>query len=142
LTTNKIKQYKLDEQFGFILRQVNQRHTTLFSEMINEKLTPTQFSVLAKLYELKACSQNMLGRYTAMDAATVKGVIDRLRRKELVHSIPDTNDKRRVLVELTVSGKQVAEEAILIAADITHLSLQPLTNAERETFMTLLKKLR
>ena len=43
-----------------------------------EDLTPTQWAALAKLRELGDCSQNHLGRLTAMDAATIKEVVDRL----------------------------------------------------------------
>jgi MarR family transcriptional regulator, lower aerobic nicotinate degradation pathway regulator len=70
--------YILDEQIGFILRQVWQRHATIFAKEIGINLTPTQWAALAKLTETGPCSQNQLGRLTAMDVATIKGVIDRL----------------------------------------------------------------
>lgn len=141
-TTESIQNYRLEEQVGFILRQVNQRHTNLFVEMINDSLTTTQFSALAKLYEIKACSQNMLGRHTAMDAATIKGVIDRLKRKELVCLKADTTDRRRLLVTLTDKGKAVASEAIKAAINITKESLSPLSNSEQVTFLDLLSRLK
>jgi DNA-binding MarR family transcriptional regulator len=62
--------YILDEQIGFILRQVWQRHATIFSREIGINLTPTQWAALAKLTETGPCSQNQLGRLTAMDVAT------------------------------------------------------------------------
>src|ERR1700722_10722267 len=70
--------YVLDEQVGFALRQAQQRHTTIFAAKMIEDLTPTQWAALAKLREVGDCSQNHLGRLTAMDAATIKGVVDRL----------------------------------------------------------------
>jgi DNA-binding MarR family transcriptional regulator len=57
---------------GFLLRQVNQRHTGLFASLIGDETTPTQWAVLARLMEAGASSQNALGRQTAMDAATVR----------------------------------------------------------------------
>ena len=41
--------YVLDEQIGFILRQVWQRHATIFARDIGINLTPTQWAALAKL---------------------------------------------------------------------------------------------
>ena len=41
--------YILDEQIGFILRQVSQRHATIFAREIGINLTPTQWAALAKL---------------------------------------------------------------------------------------------
>src|ERR1700685_364195 len=71
-------QYILERQVGFILRQVSQRHAAIFAASIGDDLTPTQWATLAKLLERGPCSQNLLGRQTAMDAATIKGVVDRL----------------------------------------------------------------
>ena len=62
--------YILERQVGFILRQVSQRHTSIFAAKIGDDLTPTQWATLAKLLERGPCSQNLLGRQTAMDAAT------------------------------------------------------------------------
>ena len=39
--------YRLDDQIGFILRQVSQRHTGIFSERMLDGVTPTQWAVLA-----------------------------------------------------------------------------------------------
>ena len=59
--------YVLEEQIGFILRQVWQRHAAIFAREIGINLTPTQWAALAKLTETGPCSQNQLGRLTAMD---------------------------------------------------------------------------
>ncbi len=80
--------YILDEQIGFILRQVWQRHATIFAREIGINLTPTQWAALAKLTETGPCSQNLLGRLTAMDVATIKGVIDRLTARGLDRDQP------------------------------------------------------
>src|SRR5215212_10562627 len=81
--------YILDEQIGFILRQVWQRHAMIFARDIGINLTPTQWAALAKLQETGPCSQNLLGRLTAMDVATIKGVIDRLSARGLTETSPD-----------------------------------------------------
>src|SRR5205823_14874284 len=93
--------YILDEQIGFILRQVSQRHAVIFARDIGIDLTPTQWAALAKLQETGRCSQNQLGRLTAMDVATIKGVIDRLTARGLTETSSDPEDGRRLLVSLT-----------------------------------------
>ncbi len=85
--------YILDEQIGFILRQVWQRHATIFARDIGINLTPTQWAALAKLTETGPCSQNQLGRLTAMDVATIKGVIDRLTARGLTETSPDPDGR-------------------------------------------------
>ena len=49
--------YILDEQIGFILRQVWQRHAAIFARDIGINLTPTQWAALAELDETGTCSQ-------------------------------------------------------------------------------------
>lgn len=134
--------YVLDEQVGFILRQVWQRHSSIFSRDIGTNLTPTQWAALSKLAETGPCSQNQLGRLTAMDVATIKGVIDRLTARGLTETSQDPEDGRRLLVSLTRAGQQLAERLAPNALAITRETLAPLDAKERETLMALLNKLR
>jgi MarR family transcriptional regulator, lower aerobic nicotinate degradation pathway regulator len=134
--------YVLEEQVGFILRQVSQRHATIFAREIGISLTPTQWAALVKLTETGPCSQNQLGRLTAMDVATIKGVIDRLTARGLTETCADPKDARRLLVSLTRAGQQMAEKAAPNALAITRETLAPLDARERETLLMLLSKLR
>jgi len=134
--------YLLDEQIGFILRQVWQRHAAIFARDIGINLTPTQWAALAKLNETGPCSQNQLGRLTAMDVATIKGVIYRLTTRGLTETSPDPEDGRRLLVSLTRAGLQLAEKAAPSALAISKQTLAPLDAKERETLVALLNKLR
>jgi len=134
--------YILDEQIGFILRQVWQRHAAIFARDIGINLTPTQWAALAKLAETGPCSQNLLGRLTAMDVATIKGVIDRLCAQGLTETSPDPEDGRRLLVSLTRTGQQLADKAAPNALAISRETLAPLDAKERELLVTLLNKLR
>jgi DNA-binding MarR family transcriptional regulator len=137
-----VSQYRLDDQAGFILRQVAQRHAVIFASGIGSDLTPTQWAALTKLAEVGPLSQNLLGRQTAMDAATIKGVVDRLTRRGLTATQPDTEDGRRLLVTLTADGSDLVQRLTPNAARITEDTLAPLTEAEREVLLGLLRRLR
>ena len=133
--------YVLDEQIGFILRQVSQRHAVIFARDIGADLTPTQWAALAKLAETGPCSQNQLGRLTAMDVATIKGVIDRLTARGLTETSSDPADGRRLRVNLTRSGQQLAERLAANALAVSRETLAPLDSRDRETLVALLTKL-
>jgi MarR family transcriptional regulator, lower aerobic nicotinate degradation pathway regulator len=133
--------YVLDAQVGFVLRQAQQRHTTIFASLMIEGLTPTQWAALAKLKEIGPSSQNLLGRLTAMDAATIKGVIDRLTKRGFTRTNPDPADGRRLLVALTEQGGALYERARPIAARITEETLAPLDERERAELFALLARL-
>jgi DNA-binding MarR family transcriptional regulator len=134
--------YVLDEQIGFILRQVSQRHAMIFARDIGADLTSTQWAALSKLAETGPCSQNQLGRLTAMDVATIKGVIDRLTARGLTETSADPLDGRRLRVSLTRAGQQLAEKVAANALAISRETLSPLDARERELFVTMLEKLR
>ena len=133
--------YVLDEQIGYILRLASQRHAVIFQQHSVFDLTPTQFAVLVRLLDTGACSQNELGRRTAMDVATIKGVVDRLRAKGLVQLRPDPTDKRRTLI--SISGAHEELKATLHAAghEISRKTLKPLTATEQKSLLSLLAKL-
>lgn len=133
--------YVLEEQIGFIMRQVSQRHATIFAERI-ASVTPTQWAALSKLQETGPCSQNQLGRLTAMDVATIKGVIDRLTARGLTETGPDPQDARRLLVTLTKAGQALVEKETPNANAISEATLAPLAPRDREILLELLTKLR
>lgn len=133
--------YRLDEQVGFLMRVASQRHTALFTARMIEGLTPPQFATLAKLREIGPCSQNHLGRLVHLDAATIKGVVDRLQARALLVIADDPLDRRRRAVDLSARGREVTDAAILVARDISAATLEPLTPPEREQAVRLLRKL-
>jgi MarR family transcriptional regulator, lower aerobic nicotinate degradation pathway regulator len=132
--------YVLDDQVGFLMRVAMQRHTAIFTARMLEGLTQTQFAALAKLHEVGPCSQNHLGRLIYLDAATIKGVVDRLSARGLVTALADTKDRRRRAVALSERGREVTEAAIAAAAGITAATLAPLTADEQRELTRLLNK--
>ena len=133
--------YLLDEQVGFLMRVAMQRHTAVFTSRMIEGLTQTQFAALAKLHEVGPCSQNHLGRLICLDAATIKGVVDRLSARGFVTALADPDDRRRRAVALTERGRDVTERAMKVAAEITAATLAPLSAEEQRAVARLLKKL-
>jgi len=133
--------YVLDDQSGFLMRVAMQRHTSIFTSRMVEGLTQTQFAALAKLYEVGPCSQNYLGRLIYLDAATIKGVVDRLHLRGFVTALNDPKDRRRRAVALTERGRTVTEAATTVASKITAATLGPLTADEQRQITKLLRKL-
>ena len=133
--------YRLDEQVGFVLRKVSQRHAALFSGLIGDDTTPMQWAVIAKLAERGPLSQNLLGREAAMDAATVKGVVDRLTKRRIVTASADPKDQRLLIVRLTAAGERLAVHLQPSAHNITQATLAPLEATERAQLLALLSKL-
>jgi DNA-binding MarR family transcriptional regulator len=134
--------YVLEDQVGHLLRRAHQRHGSIFQEVIGHAhLTPLQFAALVKLGEAGELSQNHLGRLTAMDAATMQGVIKRLIVRRLIERRPDPLDRRRLLLRLTAAGETLTDTALLFGPEISARTLAPLTATERSVFLALLRRL-
>lgn len=133
--------YRLDDQIGYLLRLANQRHTTIFQEHTLQNLTPTQFSVMVRLEAEGKSSQNRLGRLAAMDVATIKGVVDRLRERGPAVSEPDPDDRRRSVISLTDEGRALLARMRPVGLAISEQTLAPLNPAERRTLLRLIAKL-
>ncbi|MDZ4087372.1 MAG: MarR family transcriptional regulator [Tabrizicola sp.] len=134
------KSYRLDDQIGYVLRRVTQRHLAIFAAAIPE-VTTTQFAVLARLVEIGPQSQNHLGRETAMDAATIKGVVDRLAKLGLVATNSDPADRRRLTVSLTEAGERLFADRRPTALSVSAETVAPLTPDEARLLKELLLRL-
>jgi MarR family transcriptional regulator, lower aerobic nicotinate degradation pathway regulator len=134
------EEYRLDDQIGYVLRRVTQRHLSIFAAAIPE-VTTTQFAVLARLTETGPLSQNQLGRATAMDAATIKGVVDRLARLGLVATTADPADRRRLTVTLTEAGVALFASRTDTALTVSRETLAPLSPTEQKNLSALLARL-
>ena len=133
--------YVVDEQVGFLMRVAMQRHTAIFMSRMIAGLTQMQFAALAKLHQVGPCSQNQLGRLIYLDAATTKGVVDRLGARRLITALPDPHDRRRRAIALTKLGRSVAAKATRVARRITRETLVPLSAMEQRIVLRLLRKL-
>lgn len=134
------ERYSLDDQIGYVLRRVTQRHLAIFAAAIPE-VTTTQFAVLARLAEIGPQSQNHLGRATAMDAATIKGVVDRLAKLGYVTTSADPADRRRLTVSMTRAGEELFRSRVGTALRVTADTVAPLSPDEARTLMALLLRL-
>jgi DNA-binding MarR family transcriptional regulator len=141
-TDGESGRYVLEAQIGYLLRRSHQRATSIFTANLADlQLTPTQLAALAKIRDQGEVSQNLLGRLTAMDPATMQGVIKRLGDRGLITRAADATDRRRTLLALTPAGEQLLDRAVSRGIRTSEETLAPLTARERETFLRLLEKL-
>lgn len=134
--------FQLDEQIAHLLRRAHQRASSLFQgQLAQYELTPAQYFALTRLREKRRLSQNQLGRETAMDPATIQGVVQRLAARGFIDRKPDPLDRRRMVLELTDSGRKLSEGLIEAASRVNHEVLSPLQKEEQDAFIRLLGKL-
>ena len=135
--------YVVEDQVGHLLRRAHQRATAIFLAELGEKfaVTPTQYAALVKLHDLGEISQNRLGRLTAMDPATIQGVIKRLEERRLIERSGDPQDRRRTTLRLSAAGEELVVAMIASGIRVSEATLAPLDAAERERLLALLRRL-
>ena len=137
-----VTDYILEDQIGHLLRRAHQRASAIFmARFAALQLTPTQYAALVKIRDEGEVSQNRLGRLTAMDPATMKGVIERLERRGLIVSKADPGDRRRTLWRLTQEGCGLIGRALTAGVATSAETLAPLSPKEQKAFLALLARL-
>lgn len=134
--------YRLEDQAGFKLRKAHQRASEVFAAVMTEfDVTPPQFAALSKLYDTGGATQAELGRMTAMDPATISGLVNRLKRRGLADQSVDPADARAVRVKLTAKGRALSLEMRGRGDAVSEAILAPLPAADRARFLAILDRL-
>src|SRR5438067_9977733 len=82
-----------------------------------------------------------MGAWAELSSGAMTNRIDRLEQAGLVKRIPDPNDRRGVLVELTDKGEHTWEEALRSGAANEALIAAALTDDEKRQLNALLRRL-
>ena len=111
------------------------------SVLSDQRLTPAQYFALARLREKGRVSQNLLGRMSAMDPATIQGVVKRLGERGFIRRLHDSKDRRRMILELTPAGRSLVDNLQNGMNAVTDQILGPLAPNERDQLRHLLKRI-
>lgn len=134
--------YDFHDQIGHLLRRAYQRHVAIFQDSIPDSdLTLVQFVALCAVQEMQGCSLNDVVNATSIDQATIRGVIDRLKARNLVAVSPDETDRRKLVISITREGASLIEKTIPFAKAVTQSTYGDLNEGERVAILFLLRKM-
>ncbi len=85
-------------------------------------------------------SPTRLGRGLMLSSAGITTRLDRLERRGLVRRLPDPQDRRGVIVELTTDGLALVEQAVAAHTAVERRLLSRLEPSEAATLEALLRK--
>jgi DNA-binding MarR family transcriptional regulator len=85
----------------------------LYSKELNKKysVSAAQLNCILSLYENGPLSISQIARHIMVNSSTVTGIIDRLEQKNIVKRLRISADRRVITIELTDTGKMLAENA-------------------------------
>jgi DNA-binding MarR family transcriptional regulator len=101
-------------------------------------ITPSQWSILAVLWQREGIPQVELQQKLRLEGATVTGILQRMEKAGLIQRQVDKADKRAMLVYVTEHGKSLEDVLIPEAKTVNELALKGFTEDERLFFIRLL----
>lgn len=105
-------------------------------------LKVTEWRVMAVLGASGPLTQRSLTDLTLMDKVAVNRACKILEQRALISRKPNADDGRSHLLALTEQGWRVHDRIVPMARGMERRLLQPLDQAERQIFISLLKRLR
>jgi DNA-binding MarR family transcriptional regulator len=139
VTVTSSTDFDLDTAPGQLLRRAQQLHAAVFAEAVSDAdLTAPQFAVLAALRSSPKIDQVRLSQRLAIDRSTIADVAARLEERGLIRRQRDRQDARRNLLSLTPRGRALYDRTLPEVMDVGRRLLEPLSPADRETFLRCL----
>jgi DNA-binding MarR family transcriptional regulator len=127
---------------GFLIRRLHQIHVAMFLEECDDfNITPVQFGVLTVLNGQGALDQVTISNQLGVDRVTVADVLRRLEGRGLLERPISTTDKRAKLATITAEGETFVEAVQTRMILAQRRFVEPLSEEENDTLMTLLTKL-
>lgn len=104
-------------------------------------LTVSQFGALEALYHLGPMCQSEIGEKILRSSGNMTLVIDNLEKHGLIQRERGKDDRRQVIVQLSLEGKKLISEIFFEHVEAIMEQFNILTPKEQETLGDLLKKL-
>jgi DNA-binding MarR family transcriptional regulator len=117
----------------------------LISELHVDALAPfdihaRDLGVLLAIDSIEPASQQQIAQRMGVDRTTMVALIDALEAKGIIARRPDTEDRRRNVVELTPAGRDILRQAIAASDKAEAELLSPLSPEESEQLRALLAR--
>lgn len=142
MTSQPHGEYQFSEQIGHLLRRAYQRHVAIFQQTVPDpQLTAAQFVVLCAVRDCGGCDVHQIVRATAIDEASVRGIVERLKWRDLLTATHEPGDARRMDIALTPAGTALVGQTVPFAQEISEITFGDLDARERADIVRLLRRL-
>lgn len=121
-----------------ITRAIDIRSRTLLQDY---GLTAPQLTTLQAISRLEPTTAGALAKEVHLGQPTVTGILNRLERRGMVERVRGDQDRRTVLVNLTLEGKRVLNDAPSLLQDQFQNELGKLLEWERTQILATLQRI-
>ena len=104
-------------------------------------LTGPQLVILQEISRLGSVSVGEVAKNVSLSQGTVTGILERMEKRDLVTRQRSAQDKRRVMVEITESGKKLLANAPPVMQENFLVKFNQLQNWEQTMILSALQRL-
>jgi len=126
------------DRIGGINRRIKRGMEATLSQF---GLSLPDWQVLSTLRNSGSRTPGVLARYLELSSGAMTSRLDALERAGHIRRVPDPEDRRSVLIEITDAGRAAWEKAATIQARKEAFFASALTKAEQRRLNALLRKL-
>jgi MarR family 2-MHQ and catechol resistance regulon transcriptional repressor len=124
-----------------LMRATESLNQRLVKHLSEADLTISQFGILEALLHLGPQNQKKLGEKLLKSGGNITLVIDNLEKSGFVSRKKDQNDRRALIVDLTVQGKSFIEDFFPKHLEKITQEFSVLNNSEKEELGRICKKI-
>lgn len=128
----------INDQPGHLIRRAHQIAVSVFHEKLGRDVTPVQYAVMRTLQNKPGIDQITLAQQVALDTSTTADIAARLETKGWITRGVLARGQREL--RLTSAGEALLARMVPAMAQMQDALFSPLSDQERQEFMTLLRK--
>jgi len=102
----------ISDRVIIFLRKINRAADINSKKLIKQiGLTGPQLLILQEVARRKEVTAGEIAKAISLSQATVTGILERMEKRELLTRTRNENDKRRIMIRLTKTGKKIIKNA-------------------------------
>ena len=109
---------------------------------VTRGVTQTQFLMLAAIRAYARCTMGVLARNLHVSLPTASGIVERLVRAGYIRRVPQSEDRRQVIVELTPKARDFFQAFEAVVRRRWEEALVSLESSELDAFHHAITKMR
>ena len=130
---------------GFLLSRIHQLSGRILARKLKEyrvdEINPAQGRILFALWREDNISIQELAKKTSLGKSTLTSMLDRLEEAGHIRRMPSTDDRRKIMIQLTEKNKRLRTIYDQISAEMTELFYDGFSGEEIDRFEGYLRRI-
>ena len=141
----RVADFVIDESIGYLVKRVRSMLSMAVEREIagtsDSDVTYEQWGVLVTMLMQRGDTAADLARCMECDTGSMTRMLDRLEAKDLIVRTRSTDDRRRVQLDLTPSGKKQSERLVKAIVKVLNRHLDGFSVDELDLFKSFLRRM-